>query len=339
MDAERFATVVIGAGQAGLSAGYYLRKAGRSFVILEGQDRVGGTGSSATTPCSCSPRAMGAQAAGHALREQDRALPIEGADGRATSRTTRGGSTCPCEPACASTASRGTVTGSSLFTDGGRFEADNVIVATGANRDPRVPAFAKDARSGDRADAFERVPQPVTAAGRGRAGGRRRQLGRGHLARGSFATHPTWLSGPDRGHIPVSIDTWVSRHVAFRIIRFLGVHVLTLGTPFGRKVEGQARRAGRHAGPREAEAARRRRRRARRQDGRRSRRQAGARGRHGARRVERDLVHGLPPRLLVDRPAGVRRGRRARCTSAASSGRSRVCTSSGSCSSTRRRRT
>ena len=31
---ERFDTVVVGAGQAGLSAGYYLKQAGRSFLIL-----------------------------------------------------------------------------------------------------------------------------------------------------------------------------------------------------------------------------------------------------------------------------------------------------------------
>ena len=43
METERFETVVIGAGQAGLSAGYYLKKAGRSFVILDGHDRAGGS--------------------------------------------------------------------------------------------------------------------------------------------------------------------------------------------------------------------------------------------------------------------------------------------------------
>ena len=36
---ERFDTVVVGAGQAGLSAGYHLKRAGRSFVILDANDR------------------------------------------------------------------------------------------------------------------------------------------------------------------------------------------------------------------------------------------------------------------------------------------------------------
>ena len=51
----------------------------------------------------------------------------------------------------------------------------------------------------------------------------------------SSGTHPTWLSGPERGHIPPDIDTWIARHIAFPVIRFIGVHVLTLRTPMGRK--------------------------------------------------------------------------------------------------------
>jgi putative flavoprotein involved in K+ transport len=37
--------------------------------------------------------------------------------------------------------------------------------------------------------------------------------------------------------VPVSIDTWVARNVVFRIIRFVGVHVLTLRTSIGRKAK------------------------------------------------------------------------------------------------------
>jgi putative flavoprotein involved in K+ transport len=41
MGPETFDTVVIGAGQAGLVAGYHLRRARRSFVILDAGARVG----------------------------------------------------------------------------------------------------------------------------------------------------------------------------------------------------------------------------------------------------------------------------------------------------------
>ena len=41
--AEQLDTVVIGAGQAGLAAGYELAKRGRPFVILDAADQVGGS--------------------------------------------------------------------------------------------------------------------------------------------------------------------------------------------------------------------------------------------------------------------------------------------------------
>lgn len=40
-DLERAETVIVGAGQAGLSVGYHLRRRGRPFVILEASRRVG----------------------------------------------------------------------------------------------------------------------------------------------------------------------------------------------------------------------------------------------------------------------------------------------------------
>src|SRR4029453_10531073 len=41
-DVETFETVVIGGGQAGLSVGYYLKRQGGSFVILDANEGVGG---------------------------------------------------------------------------------------------------------------------------------------------------------------------------------------------------------------------------------------------------------------------------------------------------------
>src|SRR5436189_3091345 len=40
---ERLDTIVIGGGQAGLSVGYYLKKRGRPFVILDANERIGGS--------------------------------------------------------------------------------------------------------------------------------------------------------------------------------------------------------------------------------------------------------------------------------------------------------
>src|SRR6266508_3566004 len=40
---EKFETIVIGGSQAGLSVGYYLKKQGRPFVILDANERIGGS--------------------------------------------------------------------------------------------------------------------------------------------------------------------------------------------------------------------------------------------------------------------------------------------------------
>ena len=39
--AQRFETVIVGGGQAGLATGYHLAKESRSFVILDAADRIG----------------------------------------------------------------------------------------------------------------------------------------------------------------------------------------------------------------------------------------------------------------------------------------------------------
>ena len=41
MSEERFDTVIIGAGQAGLAVGYYLTRQRRNFVIVDAGERIG----------------------------------------------------------------------------------------------------------------------------------------------------------------------------------------------------------------------------------------------------------------------------------------------------------
>jgi putative flavoprotein involved in K+ transport len=53
-------------------------------------------------------------------------------------------------------------------------------------------------------------------------------------------SHAVWLSGPDRGHIPVDIDTRFGRAVGSRIVIFFGRHVATLRTPIGRRIKAKA---------------------------------------------------------------------------------------------------
>ena len=152
----------------------------------------------------------------------------------------------------------------------------------------------------------------------------------------SSGSHPTWLSGPDRGHVPVNIDRWVARNVAFRIIRFVGHPRADDPHADGTQGEGEggiqratcwsASSRSRSWRPGSSASG---------EDRRRHGRHADARGRPGARRRERDLVHRLPSRLLVDRPPDLRRGRRAGARARRRDVASPGCTSSACSSSTR----
>ena len=232
--ADRFETIVIGGGQAGLAMGYHLAKSGRSFMILDAEERIGdawrkrwdslllftparwvglpgghfpGSGSSFPTK-----DAMADYLEAYAQRF---ALPV-----------------------------RSGVHVDRLFKEGDRyviaagerrFEADNVVVATGANRIPKMPAFADELDPSIvqmHSSGYHRLSQlqegGVLVVGTGNSGA--------DISMEVVREHPTWLSGKDPGAVPFRIETAVARHVLIRIVRFAGQHVLTLRTPLGRKL-------------------------------------------------------------------------------------------------------
>jgi monoamine oxidase len=81
---QRFDVIIVGAGMAGLTAGKTLQHAGRSFVILEATDRIGGRGITDTTTFSA-PIDMGG-AWIHAL-ETNPLTPLITGSGYATQET------------------------------------------------------------------------------------------------------------------------------------------------------------------------------------------------------------------------------------------------------------
>ena len=119
-----------------------------------------------------------------------------------------------------------------------RYEADNVVVATGGYQAPRIPAFASELDPEHRAAPLERVPQPVAAAGRARV----LVVGAGNsgaeIALESSAGHQTWLSGRDTGQEPVRAGSLLDR-LFTPPFWFMLSHVLTMRTPIGRRVRQQ----------------------------------------------------------------------------------------------------
>jgi putative flavoprotein involved in K+ transport len=238
METERFDTVVIGGSQAGLTAGYYLRKEGRSFVILDSNDRVGDAWRQRYDSLRLFTAARYAGLPGsrfpgrgsHTPTKDELAdyletyaerfsLPVR--SGTRVDRVSRNGDTY-------------IVAAGDL-----RLDAANVIVATGANQTPRTPAIARDLDPGIvqmHSVAYRNPSQlrdgGVLVVGAGNSGG--------DLALESVSSHPTWLSGPETGHIPFDIDGTFGRVLGTRLVVFVGRHVLTQRTPIGRKMRAGA---------------------------------------------------------------------------------------------------
>jgi putative flavoprotein involved in K+ transport len=229
MDVERFDTIVIGAGQAGLSAGAFLQRAGRSFVILDAGERVGDTWRQRydSLRLFTPPRYIGLP--GSRIPSKDGRMPTkdELAD--------------YLEAYAAETA---LPVRSAVRVDGVRREGEHYLVTAGAaHRERRVPAFAHEfdpsivqLHSSEYKNPSQLRDGGVLVVGAGNSGA--------DISLELSGTHPTWLSGPERGHIPPDIDTWIARHIAFPVIRFIGVHVLTLRTPMGRKALAKMARQG-----------------------------------------------------------------------------------------------
>jgi putative flavoprotein involved in K+ transport len=116
-----------------------------------------------------------------------------------------------------------------------RFEAERVVVATGANQLPKVPGFADELHSSIVQLHSSQYRHPsqlqegaVLVVGAGNSGA--------EIAFEVSRTHPTYLSGKPSGQIPVRHGPAAARFF-FPVIRLVGHHVLTLRTPIGRKVQ------------------------------------------------------------------------------------------------------
>jgi putative flavoprotein involved in K+ transport len=231
---ETFDTIVIGGGQAGLSVGYYLKKQGRPFVILDANERIGGSWRTRTwnslrlfTPArydglpGWSFPASGwsyptARETADYLEAYAARFDLPVRTGMAVTRLAKDGDR--------------------YVVDCGerRFAADCVVVATGFYGKPSVPDFASELdprivqmHSSDYKDPSQLNPGGVLLVGAGNSGA--------DIGLEVSATHRTWLSGRDKGQFPLRIEHPLRRLVV-PILWFVASHVLTVKTPIGRKV-------------------------------------------------------------------------------------------------------
>jgi putative flavoprotein involved in K+ transport len=239
MTTEHIETAIIGAGQAGLSTAYHLKRLGRPCLILDANKQVGDNWRThwdslrLYTPAVYDglpglpfpgPRwsyptkdQVAAYLTAYARRF---ALPV-----RTLSRVER------------LRAADGKYV---LWLGDDRIVADNVVVATGTfGRTPSIPDFALDLdpsirqlHSSEYRRPEQLKPGPVLVVGASHSGT--------DIAFELAATHPTILAGRDPGQLPVHLDHWTAR-LFWPILVFIGTHVVTRRTPIGRKAMDEIR--------------------------------------------------------------------------------------------------
>ena len=231
---EEFETIVIGGGQAGLSLGYYLKRLGQRFVILDGSARIGGSWRTRTwdslrlfTPA----RYNGLP--GWSFPAHGWSFP--------TARETADYLEAYAERFELPVRSGWKVDRLAVARDrylvecgARRLTADAVVVATGFYGTPNVPEFAGELdprvmhmHSSEYRRPSQLRPGGTLLVGAGNSGA--------DIAMEVSPNHQTWLSGPDKGQIPVRIGSRRYR-LAMPLLWFLATRVLTVRTPIGRKV-------------------------------------------------------------------------------------------------------
>jgi putative flavoprotein involved in K+ transport len=232
---ERFDTVVVGGGQAGLAVGYHLARLGRPFVILDANERIGDAWRNRWDGLRLFTAARYDGLPGRPFPGPRDALPTkdEVADYLETYATQMG------LPVRTGTRVTGTWPsedgdGFRVVADRGQFDAVNVVIATGAYSHARVPAFAGDLdpgilqlHSSDYRNPRQLRDGAVLVVGASNSGA--------EIALGvARAHHPTVLAGPDKGTMPVRPESRLARVFDPPFWFFIN-HVATLSTPFGRR--------------------------------------------------------------------------------------------------------
>jgi putative flavoprotein involved in K+ transport len=239
-DTERFETVIIGAGQAGLSTGYHLAKRGRSFVILDASERIGDSWRKRWDSLRVFTSARYSSLPGWAFPLPPQSLPTkdEVAD-YLEAYAARFDLPVRSGVRVDGVTKRGE---RYIVSAGARYEADNVVVASGVYQTPRVPSFAGELdssivqmHSSEYRNPSQLRDGGVLVVGAGNSGA--------EIAVEASRDHETWLAGRDPGQEPTRPGSLPDRMI-MPALWFVVTRVLTMKTPMGRAVERKFRNRG-----------------------------------------------------------------------------------------------
>ena len=234
MTTQHIETLIIGAGQAGLSTGYHLQRLGRPFLIVDGNERVGDNWRQQWDTLRLYSPAKYDGLPGLPFPAPPWSFP--GKD-QVADYLERYALHCDLPVRMSTRVDRleaGPAAGSPRRLGEDTITCDNVVVATGTfGRTPNVPDFAADLDPAILQLHSSEYRRPDQLAD-----GRVLVVGASHsgcdIAYEAAEHRPTTLAGRDCGQIPVR---WESRRCgyAFPVLLFLWRHVVTRRTPIGRK--------------------------------------------------------------------------------------------------------
>lgn len=231
---ERHETIVVGAGQAGLSAGYHLKRRGMPFVILDASERVGDAWRNRWDSLRLFTPARYDGLPGMPFPAPPHAFPTKDAMGDFL-ETYATEHELPVRSGVRVDRLTSSDDGGYRLTAGRRrFEARNVIVAMANYQQPWTPDFAREIEpdivqihSSNYRSPAQLRSGPVLVVGGGNSGA--------DIAMELAPRHQVWLSGRDTGQLPFRIEGLPGRLLLIPLVlRVLFYRILHVRTPLGR---------------------------------------------------------------------------------------------------------
>jgi len=226
-------TIIIGGGQAGLSVGYYLKKYGVPFRILDANARVGDAWRNRWDSLRLFTTARYTGLPGFPFPAHPASFPTK--DQMADyleSYAKRFG--LPVENGIKVEAVTKVDDHFVVAARNRVYQADQVVIAMSNYQEPKTPEFARlldpgivQLHSYQYKNPSQLKPGAVLIVGAGNSGA--------DIAIELAPSHRTIMSGKELGHVPFQIESLFGRYILGRVVRFVFHNVLSLGTPIGRK--------------------------------------------------------------------------------------------------------
>ncbi|AEF41256.1 flavin-containing monooxygenase [Hoyosella subflava] len=246
MNTQHIETLIIGAGQCGLSTGYHLQRRNRPFLIVDSNERIGDNWRKHYDSLRLYTPAKYTDLPGMPYPDPER-WNYPSRDEVAEyleSYAVRFDLPVRLNTSIDKLTAR-PEGGYSAIIGGEMITCDNVVIATGTfGRTPMIPEFAreldpsiKQLHSSEYKRPSQLLPGSVLVVGASHSGT--------DIAYELAETHETTLSGRDCGQLPMRWDTPLFR-AGLPVLVFIARHVMTRRTPVGRKLMGEIRT---HGGP------------------------------------------------------------------------------------------